>query len=308
MDALHRALPALGQQLASVTPKRVFAAGDPEMGFFLVSQCGKLIDGMAVTAYQCLHVPDDEVERFAKDLAAQFATLKEYESIFLSGLPLYDLVPRIAAQRPYTIEGLPFIIYFIEPDPEMFVAVLHTIDISDLLLEKRFVPFVGQDYTVQILDWYGANPLAPSPNLVTVLPPDVFQTLNILKADLEQPLMVDATKEIEQITAQYEEISAYYDGIPEDEWRRKFFQGPLRALILAEQSDPSIEQYAHGISHAMMQLGHEVVIVTGTGPVTSLTVRAVLDLVHENRPDIIIDLNGHRYLCEAAFPQPLPVP
>ena len=49
-----------------------------------------------------------------------------------------------------------------------------------------------------------------------------------------------------------------------------------------------------------------VVIVTGTGPVTSLTVRAVLDLVYENRPDIIIDLNGHRYLCEAAFPQPLP--
>ncbi|MFH1538015.1 MAG: glycosyltransferase [bacterium] len=273
--ALEESLPHLSLKVKPREDREILIAGGLEEGYRLLAREG----------YECEDItfPDDGIAEFRNGLVARLEEVKAQKSIIFSNFLYCDVFLWFAAETKRTRRESELVIYVVEREQDIFAAVLKTHDLSDLFLQKRLVPFVGDDFAKQIAEWFDRN-------VFTILP-----RIFVLEGDLWDEVMSSFEKvnvdRREKTVRLLKDIKDYYNGISGEEWRARFEGGPLKILVPSARFSTFARHCARDVARAFERLGHTAEVHIAPNDACAENEFTLLSHVDSFRPDLIFEIN-----------------
>lgn len=172
--AIEKSFPSLSARVREHRGGKILIAGDLETGYQLLAED----DG----EYDDVTFLESDVREFRRGLEVRLEEIRAKKAIIFSDFLYCDVFLWLADETKGKRPESGLVMYVVEPDADIFSAVLRTHDLSDLFTRKRLVPFAGEGFEGQIEGWFDENDFA--------LLPGIF----VVKGDVWEEVMVSLEK------------------------------------------------------------------------------------------------------------------
>ncbi len=246
---------------------------------------------LAVESEQGLSAVSEPVEPAAK--AAVWAQRE------IPGGPEYDPLLVVGVRAGYELAALaPLLhrasggrwqaLYVVEPSPELFKAMLHIQDLTELIVSAHFYCFVGPEAVAQFKQFLADDPFKPLPKKVSVL------SAAATAQDAAQAVSQVVKQRAETAVRLKRRIDQYYDRRSIAQWVEEL-NSPLRVLQISSGFSHFVRYANRDIAQALEALGHQPRIIGERERVDFLTGPALLATIDEFKPHIIHHIDHMRF-------------
>jgi len=224
----------------------------------------------------------------------------------IPGGPEYDPLLVVGVRAGYELAALmPLLhrasggrwqaLYVVETSPELFKAMLHIQDLTELIASAHFYCFVGPEAVSQLKRFLADDPFKPLPKKVSVL--GAAATAQATALAVSQVLKLRA----ETAVGLKRRIDQDYEGRSIAQWVEEL-NGPLRVLQISSGFSHFVRYANRDIAQALAALGHRTLIIGERERVDFLTGPALLAAIDEFQPHIIHHIAHMRFESAQMYP------
>lgn len=187
--------------------------------------------------------------------------------------------------------GYEQVVYVVEPSLQLFVLLLHLLDISDYLKRDRLRLFVGSTAIEKFSTYLRSEKHARIPNqyfACRYIQEGVLDTINAFCKMLEKELVAEGNK----IALRLEE---YYDSLPHSYWEDRFNGRKKLTIVGITSRMTSFLQYCtRDLLNGFEQHGHQAFILIEQDGTSSFSPTEILRQLDILKPDLIINIDHLR--------------
>ncbi|HPQ71142.1 MAG TPA: hypothetical protein PKW95_18595 [bacterium] len=253
---------------------------------------------LAVESEQGLSAVSEPVDPASK--AAAWAQREipggpEYDPLLIAGVRAGYELAALTSLLHRASGGRWQALYVVEPSPELFKAMLHIQDLTELIASAHFYCFVGPEAVTRFKQFLADDPFKPLPKKVSVL------SAAATAQDAAQAVSQVVKQRAETAVRLKRRIDQYYDRRSIAQWVEEL-NGPLRVLQISSGFSHFVRYANRDIAQALTELGHETRIIGERERVDFLTGPALLAAIDEFKPHVIHHIDHMRFESAQVYP------